>query len=307
MGNWLVVVISLGAAAAFALSTSLKYRSARTTPDAQDLAPRSIGRFIRATLSHPLWLGGIAADALGLGLQVIALHIGALAVVQPLLISALLFALPLNRRISGRRASGRELGWATLVALALAGFLALAGTANTTGASNETPDHSDALTAAAIGIVLAAVCVSLARRQRGGRSAALLGIAVGTVYASTAALIKGVTDLALRGPLVLLSSWQPYTLVVVGAAGLVLNQLAFQAGPLTASLPAIATVDPLFSVAIGVWVYDEQIRHTLPAGVGLALILLLLGAAVIRLTSLEKPAEPGADLPRPAAIGTAGS
>jgi len=68
---------------------------------------------------------------------------------------------------------------------------------------------------------------------------------------------------------------------------LLLNQVAFQAGALSASLPAIATVDPLLSIAIGVIVYDEQIRHGLPAGAGLVLLLLVLGGAVIALARSE--------------------
>ena len=57
-----------------------------------------------------------------------------------------------------------------------------------------------------------------------------------------------------------------YAVIVAGAGGLLLNQLTFQAGPLAASLPAISTVDPLFSIALGVIIYDEQIRHGLTAG-----------------------------------------
>jgi len=52
-------------------------------------------------VSHRLWLAGILADTGGLGLQVYALHLGALAVVQPLLVIGLLFALALNHVTSG--------------------------------------------------------------------------------------------------------------------------------------------------------------------------------------------------------------
>jgi len=74
----LVVAVSLASALAFAVSSSLKHISAGQVPDAQTLGARSLGRFVRATLAHPLWLGGIGADVLGLGLQVTALHLGAL-------------------------------------------------------------------------------------------------------------------------------------------------------------------------------------------------------------------------------------
>ena len=75
-GQWLVVVLSLGAAFAFAASNLLKHISAGRVPDAQSLQPTQVGGFIRATLSQPLWLGGIACDIIAVGLQVLALHLG---------------------------------------------------------------------------------------------------------------------------------------------------------------------------------------------------------------------------------------
>ena len=283
MGQWLVVVLSLGSAAAFAVAASLKHRSAGEVPDAQNLRPTAVGQFVRATVVHRLWLAGLAADAVAVLLQIVALHYGALAVVQPLLISGLLFALllrPLHHQPIGQR----ELGWALVVSVALVGFLALAGTAarsSTTAGVDRVP----AIIAGIVGLVLAAGCVAVAHRQRpGGISAALLGVAVGITYAAAAALLKAVGDVAVHGPRALLTSWQLYTVLVIGVLGLLLNQLAFQAGPLTASLPAIATVNPLASITIGVLVYDETVRHSPEASLGLALLLLLLGIAVIQLT-----------------------
>jgi len=283
MGQWLVVVLSLGSAAAFAVAASLKHRSAGEVPDAQNLRPTAVGQFVRATVVHRLWLAGIAADAVAVLLQIVALHYGALAVVQPLLISGLLFALllrPLHHQPIGQR----ELGWALIVSVALVGFLALAGTAarsSTTAGVDRVP----AIIAGIVGLVLAAGCVAVAHRQRpGGISGALLGVAVGITYAAAAALLKAVGDVAVHGPRALLTSWQLYTVLVIGVLGLLLNQLAFQDGPLTASLPAIATVNPLASIAIGVLVYDETVRHSPEASLGLALLLLVLGIAVIQLT-----------------------
>lgn len=134
--------------------------------------------------------------------------------------------------------------------------------------------------------MLAVTCVLLARQRLGADwSAALIGVAVGTIYAATAALIKSLTTVfALHGAAAVATSWQLYVIVAVGAVGLLLNQLAFQAGPLTASLPAICTVDPLASIAIGVLVYGEHIRRGAPAGAGLGALLLLLGIAIIALT-----------------------
>ncbi len=286
----LVIAVSLCSAFAFALSTSLKHASATQLADEHGARSGALIRFIRDTLKHPLWLGGIVADVLGLSLQIVALHFGPLAVVQPVLVTGLLFALILRQR-SRHDASRSEIVWGIVLTIALAGFLLVSGTTN--------PDHphgayhGPAVAAAVIGFVLAGVCVALGRRQRsGGRSAALLGIAVGVTYAASAAVLKAVTNVALRGPEALFTSWQLYAVIVLGVTGLLLNQIAFRAGPLTASLPAIATVDPLLSIAIGVVVYDEHIKHGPISGPGLVALFVLMGAAAIQLTRAGKYATP---------------
>lgn len=285
MASGPVVAVTLAAAAAFGLSSSLKHGSAGQVPDAGTLDARRVRRLVRSTLIHPLWLGGIGADVVGLTLQIVALHMGALSLVQPLLVSGLVFAL-LLRQVSERRLDARALGWALLLALGLAAFVVISGSARAAPAKHT--DHGPAIAAAVVGVVLVAVCVALSRREgRSSRPAAILGVAVGTTYAATAALLKTVTDRAVNGPVALLSSWELYVVLAVGGLGLLLNQLAFQAGPLTASLPAIATVDPLLSIALGVTVYDERLRHGGAASLGLAVVLLVMGAALIQLARIE--------------------
>lgn len=281
--EWVVVGLSLGAALAFATSSSLKHVSAGHAPDAQSLHPDNLARFTRFMLSHPLWLAGIGCDVVGLALQIIALHLGRLVVVQPLLVTGLLFALVLRQLHEHHHITRRQMAWAVVLCAALAGFVLLA-TAGHRHLHHESADRLPAVVSGAVGILLAGTCVELGRRLRhNGRSAALLGVAVGIIYAATAALLKAVTDIATRSPLGLLTSWQLYLVILLGATGLILNQLAFQAGPLTASLPATASVDPLLSIVVGVFVYDEHIRRGPGGGVLLALLLALLGVAVIQL------------------------
>jgi len=186
----------------------------------------------------------------GVGLQVVALHFGALALVQPLLVSGLLFAL-LLRHLGSWSITRQEVGWAVLLSGCLIGFLVLSGAV--TASQSAHADRSAAVIAAIAASVAVLICLVVAQRQvpPAGR-AALIGAAVGAIYATTAALIKSATGLlAERGLHALLGSWQLYTALMVAASGLFLAQVAFQAGPLTASLPAISTIDPLLSVLIG--------------------------------------------------------
>ena len=285
--DWLVVALSVSAALAFAISTTLKKASASQVHESADSGVRGIGGFLRRTMSHPLWLAGLVADVVGLALQVTALHLGALALVQPLLVSGLLFALLLRHRRNWL-ISREEVLWAALLVSCLIAFLAVSGsvadTARTTPA-----DRFPAALAALAGALTAILCLSIASRSiPAATRAALIGVAVGAVYAGTAALIKSATNvLTAHGPLALLLSWQLYAVLALGAIGLFLTQLAFRAGPLTASLPAISTVDPLLSVAIGVLVYDEHLRRGPLSGTVLLALLLVLAISVIQLGKVE--------------------
>lgn len=288
-----VVGASLGSAAFFAVSTALRHRSAGKMPQVHHFRPSELLGFAAATLRHPLWLGGILADVGGLGLQVLALHMGALTVVQPLLVSAVLFALMVGHWVAGTRISRREVVLGAVLVLAVAGFLIVSGAAT---AQAEQTDRLPAALAAGTSLIAVASCVIASRvatrRKLGSRrAAALLGVAVGTIYAGTAALIKASTNLAQHGPAALLASWQLYALLAAGAVGLFLAQMAFQAGPLTASLPATATTDPLVSVLLGVVVYDERLRSGVVPLLLALLCLVLMSVAVALLSQVRAVVE----------------
>lgn len=279
MGYPAIVAASLGSTAFFALATALKHRSAGHAPRVSRFTPAQLGAFVVATARHPLWLAGLLADAGGLVLQVLALRLGPLSVVQPLLVSAVLFSLLISHWVAGTRVSKREIGLGLLLVVAVGGFL-LVSQAVTVANEAQAADRAPAAVLAGIALVVIGGCVTVSRRVTPGRAALLLGVAVGMTYAVTAALIKSCTYLVQHGVLGLLAHWQPYGLVVGGAAGLLLAQLAFQAGPLRRSLPATATTDPLASVAIGVLVYDERLNSS-PGAIVLQLLALGLMAVVV--------------------------
>ena len=287
--------VALGAAAAFAVAIPLEHRAADRAPDAGELSPRQVRAFIAATLRDGWWLGGMALNTVGFGLHALALHLGGLTVVQPLLVASLLFALPVNRWLRREPLRPVELGWAGALVVGLSGFLLVASPGDTS--TTEPADRGPAVAAAVLTVLVAGALALAARRAGRGTAATLLGVATGVLFAVTASLIKSATGLLVQGIVPLVTSWQLYALIAAGATGLLLNQLAYQSGPLSASLPAITVVDPLVAVLLGVTVFDERLRHSLPALVGQAILLGLMAVSGFNLARLEQlPAEepPGA-------------
>lgn len=299
-----VVGAALGSTVFFSLATALKHRSAGHAPDAQDLRARQLARFVAATAAHPLWLAGILSDVAGLALQVYALHIGALAVVQPLLITALLISLVLNHWLTHTRMTAREVVWGAVLVAALVGFLLVSGAASPDVTGPPQPvERVPAAVAGIVALVIGGGSVLAARALPRGRGAALMGVTVGLIYAFTAALLKSCSNVMTEhGPVGLVTSWQLYLLLLLGASGLVLSQLTFQAGPLTASLPAIATIDPLVSVALGAGLYDERLRSTPAAVLGEIACLALLSAAAVFLSRVRAARESALPPPQEPAL-----
>ena len=101
---------------------------------------------------------------------------------------------------------------------------------------------------------------------------------------ATAGLLKEVMGTFDRGFEAVATTWPLYAFIVVGLVGLLLNQLAYQAGPLRSSLALIITVDPVASLVIGVAVFDEQFRNQPADLVGEAFGLALVVVAAAGLT-----------------------
>lgn len=284
------LAVSLAAAtlsaALYALASALQHRSTADVRLVDRAGYRSLIRFAHRTVRHHNWLLGTAASVTAVTLHAIALHAAPLVLVQPVMVSGVVFALPLRSRLDRTRIARSEMAWAALLAAALAGFLVVAIPAAPT---RPPTDPVPAVIVAVLVGACAVACLWAGRGARGARPALLLGTAAGLAFAGSAALIKATTDVLGQGH-DLLTSWPLYALVLVGLTGLFINQLAFQAGPLRWSLPAISTVDPITSLIIGIVVYDERLRSGM---VALSLELLLLAVVIGATIALAKgDAEP---------------
>jgi drug/metabolite transporter (DMT)-like permease len=287
--SFLAYPVALTAAATFAVAIPLAHRAADRTPEFGGFRPRQIASFVRATARNKWWLIGMGLNVIGFGLNTLALSLGRLAVVQPLLMTQLLCALPVNHWLRREPIKPIELVWAAVLVVGLSGFLLIATAGVPT--THETADRGPAI-AAGVLVVLVTASLALAARRAGRNTAAtLLGVATGVLFAVTASLNKQCTGLMAQGPVTLLTSWQLYAFPLAAAVAILFNQLAYQAGPLSASLPAIAVVGPLVAILLGITVFDENLRHSPPAIIGQLVSLGLLTIAGINLARLERVPE----------------
>ncbi len=91
--DWAVFGWSIGAAVGFAVAAAFKHASAERLQHLDRLSLGAVRHFVSAIVSQRLWWMGTAADAVAVCLHALALRRGALSVVQPLLVTVLVFGL----------------------------------------------------------------------------------------------------------------------------------------------------------------------------------------------------------------------
>jgi drug/metabolite transporter (DMT)-like permease len=249
--NAVAILLALASASFFGLSSAVQQRAAKQEHPRAALDPRLLLRLVR----RPMWLLSWFPDFAGTGLQALALRFGPLALVQPVLVSGIFLAIPLEAALNRSRPHARDLIAVAIGVIGLGAFLAVA---------QPRAGVSDPSISAWLGVALGsgavvAACLALARRSKDAARGTLLGIATGLLYSLTAALLKPFTTRITADPLAVLTDWHLYGLIVVGAAALVLNQNAFQSGPLAAPLTALTLVDPVASVVIAVTAFHEKL------------------------------------------------
>ena len=291
----IAVLAALAAAASFGVAAALQHRQASLTPDAGGV------RLLARLAARPLWLAGIALAALAYGLQALALAFGPLALVAPIVATDLLFALPVAARWS-RPLRARDWLGCGLAAGGVGAFLA---------AAPPSSGRSDArvsgwlLAFAVVGLVCV-LTLAAGTLATGPVRAALTAIAAGAVFGLTAAVTLSLTRLLrAAGPGPTMAHWQPWALLALGTAGLLLSAGAFQAGALGASLPVMDTVEPVSGVLLGTLLFGEQLAAS-PAG--FTVQLAGAAAAIAGITLLGRyAATPGVRTAAKQADGMTGS
>jgi len=274
----IAVVLALGAGMMYALASYFQHRGASS--QSRDLSLKW-GLLVRL-LHTPSWLAGTVFDLGAYGLEAVALAFGSLVVVQPLMVTAVLWALPLSTIGQAQRATRREWVPAVLLVASLAAFMFLGAPS---GGRSDAPLGDWLVVASAVAVV-AGVLISAARGAAPARRAMLLAFAAGTVSALTAALTKSSVALLGDGVGGALSHWQPYALVSIGAVLLLISQSAFNAGHLVAALPALTVTTPVVGCIVGIALFGEHL-DVAGAGAGVA-TTVAIGVMIVATVSLAR-------------------
>jgi drug/metabolite transporter (DMT)-like permease len=273
----IAALLALGAALFIAVGDVIHQRQA------QEVTGEPVGHyrlFVRL-LKDPRWWFGSAVAGVGFALQAAALGLGSVLLVQALLVTSLLFALPIHAWTRRRRLSGWEWAWAVLLAAAVAVIV-------TVGDPSEGHAHAGdktwLLVIAILGPLLVA-CVVGANLIEGPGSAVLLGLVSGALWGVFAVLTKGVVDQLGQGLWPLVRSPELYAWVAVAIAGTSWQQSSFRAGAMTASLPAMAVAEPVVASVLGVVILGEKLR---PGDAGWAVLIAAIITMVVAAAALAR-------------------
>jgi len=281
------IVVSLTAAVCFGTASVLQHQGANRVRRRFPLNPG----LLVAVARQRLWLLGIGLEVTAVALHMVAVNLGALSVVQPLLTVGLVVALPMQALL-GLPVRKRALLAAALTVGGLGVFLVVQPTVE----SRDPQSITEWLPGLVLVSVVActALVVALGRQDR-ARSLGL-GAAAGSVFALSAALVKTWGEILGAGGLpALVTSWELWTALSAGLVGALLSQAAFQCGPLGGPLAAMMVVDPVIGVSLGGIVFGESFATGVLAVAQAAGLAITLAGVWLLATGEQR--DPGVDQP----------
>jgi hypothetical protein len=238
VGGYALGTVLAGLAAAFCAVGSVMQHQAVSDSDT------GAGLGLRRLASRPGWLLGQSAIVVGTVLQVAALGLAPVAIVQPILAGGLVVALGLRAARDRRLPSGGEFLGAGCTAAGLAAFLIAARPA--VGRADVLPGTVLVVVTVVVLLALVGLATRTSRSTAGAVTCgAIAGVALGVAAVLTSAALKVLGD---RGVVAALTSAPLWAAIVTALAAQYASQQAFSRGALALSLPALTVVDPVAAV-----------------------------------------------------------
>ena len=271
----LAIVVMLVSTAVYSLSYVLQHKGTVASMGADAGEDSGVKRLMK----HPVWLAGAVLFYVAGAIHLVALSLGSLAVVQPLLVTELIFIPPIAAVISKIRVSKRDWLWILVVSASLAVFLVVAQPTE----GNDTSTTMRWLVTLSAMLILFGVCMLIGRRLGDTGRAAMYGAATGVINALYVVTAKG----AFGGPPAPLL-WELIALAVFGAlGGVAFATFAFRSGPVTVSSAAMIVVNPLIATAAAMYLFDVQINDSPLDLIVIAITVVLVGFGIVKLSSSE--------------------
>jgi drug/metabolite transporter (DMT)-like permease len=273
----MAAALALIAAFLFALAAALQQKGSLNLPTISLAHPMSLVRLV----GEKVWLLGTLALFAGYLFQAGALDRGRLSVIQPLLVTTVVFALPLGYFLTKQHVGRREVVGAVVIIIGLGLFVSFGDPAG----GNE--NASNLQWAIAIGLLSLLSVLLLVFGRSGGLSmkAAVYGTVAGILFGLSSALTKPTLDFLHESVGTMLSHWECYALAVAGVLGFLLQQVSLGTGRLAPSVATVSVANPIVGILIGILLLDERLSrpawHIVVAVGGLS--LALVGAVVISL------------------------
>lgn len=264
------IAAAVGASCLYNTSIALQALEAREVPGEHSLRPSLIGRLLR----NRRWLGATALGLLGWPLEIAALLLAPLTVVQPCLASGLILLLWLGSTRLGEAPGRREAAAVAAIVVGLAGVA--------WAAPERTTAHAGAgAIALALGLVAIPIAAPYLLRKRASALGLLMVVSAGCGYAWTAIASKLLTDELSAGTALAALVWLASAAASEGLA-LLSEMSALQSRAATRVAPTMFAIQIVVPVLLAPLIFGERWGDTpLGGAVLLASIAVALGGTVL--------------------------
>ncbi len=265
------ILCAVGASVLYNTSIALQALEARDVPHEHSLRVSLIGKLVR----NRKWLGATALGLIGWPLEIVALLLAPLTVVQPCLASGLLVLLWLGVTRLGERPGPREYSAVVAIAVGVAGVA--------WAAPDRTTDHAATWAIAlSLGLVALPALAPYLLRGRASAVGTLAIVSAGFGYAWTAIASKLLTDELAAGTLLIAAAWLATAAASEGLA-LLSEMSALQRRPATHVAPVMFAVQVLVPVILAPLIFGENWSTTPLDGVALVAFMLVALAGTVLL------------------------
>jgi hypothetical protein len=271
------IVLGIASAAVYGISVVVQHRVVHNT--------RASGwQGVVQIVKSPIWLMAVGGDLCGFVLQVGALSLAPVVIIQPLAVLMLPVALITGYSMGGPRPKLIDYGACALLAGSLSAFLWIVGGAH----EGEVPD---AMRSLGVLVLVLALVIGLLFVTHSAppipRSAVLGGIA-GACWGTLAVFVNAVSERYTDGGVTALfndpKGFVPLVAIAaLGVLGMGLTMASFKVGSLAVVLPVNLCADPLSAIIFGALLLGQHVPLDAPSLLGYSLCFCGLAVASSRL------------------------